>query len=1305
MKTLDTLIKEFLSKITHGNPSIENFREYVYNYLTSVLDFNLKDHAAPSYRDHARIAVYKMIFDYDNKFAKYVYLGNYTKVQKQMMEAQYKKLTDFVTEKMKQNEKYHQSFKKKVESDLDFSKFYVGKNDKYITLQKSKGEKGVYNLDAYHYEATMNTDVYNQNVDEADKIYNYHVDLDMMRNKLDKTIREYINSYKHINIKCVFSGVFYMYGGKEDEQKDDNLNIMDDPDYIKRQFYFYSKSEIILNNTHIQHHIDSMFNEIIKKITNMNSNGSGWSYYFPQGFEIRINRYNPIQGSSYVELPPFWKNKQAMINIQNKDDKCFKYSVLASKLTIKSHPERVSHYANKDDVFDFTGIEYPTTIKNIEVFERNNNLTINVFKLKDNNEIKLIKKANNVCNNHINLALYKGHYLYVKNISALLCHLDKHKSSKKNYCNICLHRFKSKDKYKKHVENGCDLLTNNIVMPNITEKIEFKNHTNKFKQPFVVYADFESIITDKEHIPMSYGLYMKSINDEFTFKEPIIYSNKCPDLLMEKFFEDLFNIESHCMKLSQKYVKIEDMIITKEQLQQHYKAKICNICNKDIKDNEMKVKDHCHVTGLYRGAAHQSCNVNFNTKQMKINVYFHNLKNYDSHHIFNYINKYSRNRRITAIPSSKDKYFQFTIGRLVFRDSYLLLSESLDNLSNQLKRKPITTKYFTEYCRQNEIKMDVNLLLQKGVYPYEYMDSFDRLNENKLPSIESFFSKLSNKNITKKEYNSAVTLFESMKCKTIKDYHDIYLKLDVLLLADIIENYRELSIKQMNIDPSYYISTPSFAYDCMLKDTSVKCDPLHDKSMYDMLQRGSIGGICFVGKRKAIKHENNHLLYIDANALYASSAHNNYLPISNYKYCDEEFNKERILNINDDSNIGYIFDVDLHYPQHLHDHHASYPLAPEKINAQNSQFMNDLCNKYNIQQDNDLKIINSLNDKTNYVIHYRLLKLYLQLGLELVKVNKIIQFEQSPWLQSYVSKNNEHRKVAKQNNNTVLSNYYKLLNNSVYGRFNMNVLKQKNLEFVKAQTYDNRDKYRKILLKRFSNSRFVNFEPLTTQENDPFSMVVIEKKKSEYKLNQLYAVNKAILDNSKYIMYDFYYNVLKKKYPNVELCYTDTDSLLVEIPVSTDAFTSDLLEDSNFAGWFDFSNYPKQHALYNTNNENQFGKFKDEMGGRTIEQFIGLRPKLYNIICKDSGYSKIKAKSVKNSAKNDITKDDFERCLTPSNESDAKQTIKYTTINCDNHLLNTKENIIRALSSYDNKRYYIDNTTSLPFGHYKIVNN
>ena len=272
------------------------------------------------------------------------------------------------------------------------------------------------------------------------------------------------------------------------------------------------------------------------------------------------------------------------------------------------------------------------------------------------------------------------------------------------------------------------------------------------------------------------------------------------------------------------------------------------------------------------------------------------------------------------------------------------------------------------------------------------------------------------------------------------DYHDHYLKKYVLLLANVFEKFIKTCLKYNELDPCHYFSSPGLSWDAMLKMTDVKLEKLPDINKYLFIEKGSRGGISYISKRYA-KANNNYMndydpekpstsiIYLDKNNFYGWTM-SEYLPYGEFKWL-KNVDKLDVMSINEKSEIGYFLEVDLEYTDELHELHNDYPLAPEKLTVSNdmlSKYCKEFADEYDIKVGDVKKLIPNLGNKTKYVLHYRILQLYLSLGMKLTKIHRVLKFKQTDWMKKYIDFNTEKRKNAA---NDFEKDFFKLMINSV----------------------------------------------------------------------------------------------------------------------------------------------------------------------------------------------------------------------------------------------------------------------------------
>ena len=303
-----------------------------------------------------------------------------------------------------------------------------------------------------------------------------------------------------------------------------------------------------------------------------------------------------------------------------------------------------------------------------------------------------------------------------------------------------------------------------------------------------------------------------------------------------------------------------------------------------------KVRDHCHYTGLYRGPAHSLCNLRYKIPSY-IPVVFHNLSGYDAHLFIRELGTHTSDMEVIA--KNKEDYISFSIKvpvdsyidkneeekdklmELRFIDSFKFMSSSLDSLN-----KNLVSRGKKLFVYENYSELQYGLLTRKGVCPYEYINSWDRFEETQLPPISAFYSNLNMSSIREEDYQHAQPVWKEFGIHNLGDYHDLYLRMDVVLLANVLEAFRDNSLKHYKLYPAHFCTSPGLAWKACLKCTGIKLELLTDPDMLLMLERGIRGGITqavckyalanniYMGDRFDPKSESSYLQYPDANNLF-----------------------------------------------------------------------------------------------------------------------------------------------------------------------------------------------------------------------------------------------------------------------------------------------------------------------------------------------------------------------------------------------------------------------------------------------------
>lgn len=1114
--------------------------------------------------------------------------------------------------------------------------------------------------------------------------------MNSIRDKIKRLLDNSLMKHTCVKVNFELFGMFLMF-------KDNSQSMKS----------FGTKNKILYRSYDFEALFCELVNCLKKKSEEFQDRDSGWAFVSNSHLEININKYQPLRGSSYVDLPKFIKNKKACLNIQNNDQCCFLWCVTAALHPSIDHPERVSSYPNFRDVLNISQISFPITFDDIRIFEKKNPMiSLTIFGLKNNKIVvgplyKSEVSSEQKSRKNINLLLidddtHQPHYVLIKDLSRLVRRQVTKHNSKIYFCETCLLFFLKQEELANHLCTG--IVT---VLPEKGTVIKFKHFDRKQNVPFVIYADFESLLeptetsdydtdtTDRHtpntttlhhHIPAAFGYYIvcnadPSHNRYFSYR-----GTDCVDRFIKEIYKDVAKIY--------RVLSTNTPIIFNENDELNFlNAKRCHICNHFLFSD--RVRDHCHITGSYRGAAHSLCNLQYKRPSF-VPIFFHNLSGYDCHLFIKKLGEAPGN--VKVIPKTKENYISFTkfipidneYFQLRFVDSFKFLDTSLEKLTTTMQKSDFLhlRKYF---CNDKEF----NLLTRKGVFPYEYMNKWQCFEEKYLPPIEYFNNALTNEEVSLKDYNHAQSVWNQFKIRNLGEYTDLYLQTDVLLLTDIFEKFRATCKQHYDLDPAFYLTTPSLSFDAMLLKTGIELELIDDFNMLKMIQSGIRGGVCMASLRYAKANNiylphfdpsqlDSFLIYIDCNNLYGHSMCQ-YMPLSNFRFLqNHEINALNITQIPDDSDYGYILEVDIIYPKDLHVKHNDLPFCPEKCIPPGGTHY---------------KLVPNLYDKYSYVIHYIHLKTCLKHGLKLKKIHRVITFKQSPYLKQYIDMNTRLRQEA---TSVFEQDFCKLMNNSIFGKTLENTEKRVDVCLVN-QWADNDNKTKK----KITADRLIARPNFHSASVFTENLVAIQLKPDLIILDKPIYIGFAVLELSKSHMYDFHYSVFKRFYDNrLQMCYTDTDSFLYYI------HTKDYFKDlrMHFLSYFDTSCYDVGNKfLLPVQNKKVPGLFKDEMEGDMVKEFVALRSKVYSI--KTIGVVKPhvikKAKGVKEAVIRNLKFSQYEKSLFQGDVIKRKN-ILFKSIK---HEIFTQSVNKVALSAKDDKRLICDNQISTKaWGHTSILN-
>ncbi len=919
-------------------------------------------------------------------------------------------------------------------------------------------------------------------------------------------------------------------------------------DDIMDTWFFQSNVQNVLSGEYeLRQKITDEFSRLRQKVIDfdMNHEGSGWSFVTAEGFTIRIVKISSKTMGRFIPFKPRNENNNILrsairqtINVKNYDDKCVLYNIVLAKfsseikgdLTNPSNLEKYIKFINQKDV------EYPVMEKDIHFLEMNNrstlNIAINIWKFYSTNHIEPFFISKNISRGHTdcNMIMIQSkqgsddsitnHLIYIKDLNALFRETGttNQQRKKKYFCPVCkcfkTTSHKNMSAHFKQCRNpnffnkyyaparAMYLPEGNIIPP-----------PNSYRTSSPVlrgFFDFETLHKKNQKVMCEIcyqrlkklgcmkkiTMYCKHQKKKQIFNltelPAICFSLILVNQKNKKVFEAFHTGEDSAEYFTQLLLNKEDSFM--EYIDRNMKMKMtdmdkeafkasthCEQCGKIFNDEIIKCRDHDHFSGKFRSALCNFCNLQ-KKNLLYIPLYCHNLSGFDSHLI---VKAFQLDKsRFNSISRNEEKLITMQIGNFKLIDTMSFMPESLENLTKFLKEKGGSKFIQTKKLAQNK-KSKLNLLLCKGIFPYEYISNKNKIHEQCLPSKEEFYSTLKEKHISEEEYNHALNVWKKFKCKTIKDYMKLYCRSDVHLLADVWNNFCIETSKHLKIHPEAgYITLPSYAFDCfkykMYNEKGMLMNVIDEdmKTFHTDISKGIRGGSVIIKQKAAFdsvmekellkmankeelkEFEEIHkimvggaikercLIAFDFNNLYGHSMTSK-MPLDNFEAMtnkdilkhqsifDNIFRSRSIKHYYQDSDVGFIFCAQLEFPKETQERLLDFPLAPEQLiideemlsEGQRQTWSRLFSQPYS--SNNHKKMVNSFAVKKEYTSHYRLLSFLASLGVK-IKLLRGYSFHQVDFISSYVLFCSEQRK---QSNNNADKKLWKNMANIIYGKF------------------------------------------------------------------------------------------------------------------------------------------------------------------------------------------------------------------------------------------------------------------------------
>jgi hypothetical protein len=1058
----------------------------------------------------------------------------------------------------------------------------------------------------------------------------------------------------------------------------------------KLEFSVKSKNKPLYNQNNLQEFLTSLFESLIFELIAFTFSGSGWSIESPIQLDVHINKFSPLRVGCFVNLPKNLRKKRCLQNLKSRKSDCFKLCILSDYLKPKSSLKRI---LNQNHI-NFDCCTEPMLISRIKKFEEKNNLAVCIFGYENSKffPIRVSSFVNN-CDyrKHDLLLLKKGnshHFVNIRNLNILLRpQLITHRD-RIYICRSCFSHHYTELKYQDHVENFCCVdRPHRAVFPKpdsfYPPQTKFTQWKFTVRHGFAIVWDSEctlqetnnslnfdpkkstTICVEHHKIIAIACMVISYLPPELCGDIPLGIKTFIGDDAAEQFIYYLNELEPKFLKVLNHNVPLK---MSEKDKKAFDDANECELCKYPFNgDTCLKNKDHNHFNGEYRAALCSKCNL-LRAVPKTVPLFSHNGQKYDNILILRSLHRLGLGSLRVLQKGSLENFLYIrvkTAGGLSyeFKDSYRLFSAGIANIINSLPQTIVdqVDDYFgPEYGKHAR---------KKNFFPYSYCKNEQELRDCVNPPPQAaFFSQLSGSTLTDDEYAIFLNTWDSLKCRNLMQYLIFYLHVDTILLGIFMKYYQNIVFDQFKLGLFHHLSLPQLSWNQALLFTRCSIHQITDPNIYFAMKRNIKGGLVTCSRSAAISNhpdcpnydnskQHTYIAQLDICSQYGSVISEFKLPVANYAFDNdlEKYTLEYIMNWSWELNSGCFLFVDIHLSNKLMDYFNDLP---------------PLSVREKIGEKQEERLILTLESQKNYFCHIFMLQMLITFGLQLVRVRRVIKFEQANFFGPYVRYCGDQRQKT---TSKTISDYMKLCSNVIFGRS----LFVANSTEVKL--YTNAEKAQKQVNKFNFRERIIYSENLIS--------IVLNRKTVRY--NSALLVGNSILEISKVLLYSIYYNHLKFKLKDCNLLYSDTDSCLISF------ICDNLFEEYKKLALVETSNFPVNHPYYSPTNKKRLGFLEDEANGKLVHMYIGLTNKTYMVSYVDNSL-KIRSKGIPK--KLNLRAKDYINCLI----TNEKKYVKFFRI--DRRRLDLKTLLVNklSLSTLNEKRVYKDGVESFAPGHWRI---